>query len=177
MLKLGQNVSPWWKSWTLNKWVTWSQKQGQIFNSWDHTYSKQARADAADPSQWTKAQPSLVSPSGKPGFEGPVIELIGIHSVSAAETFTQALMGRRPQVLRVGENTQGVFSDVLQRQLPNGWKFGLPNERFITDGKSYDGPGIPPDIKVPVFSANDLESGIDSAIEKALALLADGQWA
>jgi hypothetical protein len=45
--------------------------------------------------------------------------------MSAAETFTQALMGRTPHVLRIGENTQGVFCDVLGRHLPNGWNFGL----------------------------------------------------
>ena len=33
-----------------------------------------------------------------------------------------ALMERRPRVTRVGENTQGVFSDVLDRRLPNGWR-------------------------------------------------------
>ena len=78
--------------------------------------------------------------------------------MSAAETFTQALMNRVPPVVRVGENTQGVFSDVLGRRLPNGWRFGLPNERFVTNGRSYDGPGIAPDVNVPVFPATDLES-------------------
>ena len=60
---------------------------------------------------------------------------------------TQALMGRRPAIARVGENTQGVFSDVLSRTLPNGWGFGLPNELFLDQaGKGYDGPGIPPTV-------------------------------
>lgn len=134
-------------------------------------YSKQARADPEDPTRWTESQPSWVRPSDQPGFPGPVVELIGIHSVSAAETFTQALLGREPKVTRVGENTQGVFSDVLGRRLPNGWRFVLPNERFLTDGKSYDGPGIPPDVEIPVFSRTDLERGRDGALEKALDLL------
>ena len=85
--------------------------------------------------------------------------LTGVLSISAAETFTQALMHRTPKVTRVGENTQGVFSDVLVRSLPNGWRFGLPNERFITDGKTWDGPGIPPDVEVPVFAKADLDAG------------------
>jgi hypothetical protein len=134
-------------------------------------YSKEARSDPADPRKWTAAQPSRVRPSDRPGFKGRVIELTGIHSVSAAETFTQALLNREPKVTRVGENTQGVFSDVLGRKLPNGWGFGLPNERFVTDGKSYDGPGIPPDVAVPVFPKSDLDAGRDGAIEKALELL------
>ena len=134
-------------------------------------YSKEARSDPDDPRKWTPAQPSRVRPSGRPGFKGRVIELTGIHSVSAAETFTQALFKREPRVTRVGEPTQGVFSDVLGRKLPIGWQFGLPNERFVTDGKSYDGPGIPPDVAVPVFPKSDLDAGRDGAIEKALEIL------
>lgn len=134
-------------------------------------YSKQARLDPQDPTRWTDAQPSEVRPSSRASFHGPVVELTGIHSVSAAETFTQALLKRVPKVTRVGENTQGVFSDVLGRKLPNGWTFGLPNERFVTDGKSYDGPGIPPDVTVPVFPHSDLDAQRDGALDKALDLL------
>jgi hypothetical protein len=136
-------------------------------------YTKEARLDPNDASRWTTGQASWVRTTNRPGFRGPVVHLIGIHSVSAAETFTQALLDREPEVIRVGENTQGVFSDVLGRRLPNGWRFGLPNERFITDGKTYDGTGIPPMIRVPVFSAADLERGRDSAIEKALEILGE----
>jgi len=44
-----------------------------------------------------------------------------------------ALMGRAPHVTQIGLNTQGVFSDVLGRRLPNGWRFGLPNEVYLTN--------------------------------------------
>jgi Peptidase family S41 len=134
-------------------------------------YLKEARLDPIDASKWTPAQTSWVRASSRPGFTGPVVELTGLRSVSAAETFTQALFNRERKVIRVGENTQGVFSDVLGRRLPNGWRFGLPNERFVTDGKSYDGPGIPPDVEVAVFPASDLDSGRDGAVERALVIL------
>lgn len=134
-------------------------------------YLKEARLDPNDASKWTPAQTSWVRATTRPGFRGPVVHLTGLRSVSAAETFTQALINREPKIVRVGENTQGVFSDVLGRRLPNGWQFGLPNERFVTNGKSYDGPGIPPDVTVPVFPASDLADGRDGAIERALAIL------
>jgi len=134
-------------------------------------YAKQARSDPENASRWTDPQPSVVRPTSRPSFRGAVVELTGVLSVSAAETFTQALMKRSPHIRRVGENTQGVFSDVLGRKLPNGWRFGLPNERFVTDARSYDGPGIPPDIEVPVFPKPDLEARRDGALEKALQLL------
>ena len=134
-------------------------------------YAKQARNDRADPNRWTPEQISRVVPTDRPGFRGPVVELIGLYSVSAAETFTQALINRAPKVVRVGENTQGVFSDVMGRRLPNGWRFGLPNERFVTNGVSYDGPGIPPDVMVPVFPARDRTDGKDRSLERALTLV------
>jgi hypothetical protein len=93
-------------------------------------YSKEARIDPVDRTKWTPGQPSFVRPSTRPGFRGPIVELTGPLTISAGETMTQALMGRSPKVLRIGENTQGVFSDVLRRTLPNGWYFGLPNEVF-----------------------------------------------
>jgi hypothetical protein len=135
-------------------------------------YSKQARNDPTDPDHWTIPQPSLVRPSSRPGYLGPVVLLTGRDSISGAETFTMALGGRTPEVIRIGENTQGVFSDVPFRTLPNGWLFGVPNERYLTEGgQSFDGHGIPPDIAVPVFPPSDLESGTDGALEKALELL------
>lgn len=135
-------------------------------------YSKVARNDPNDATKMTPGQNSIVTPSTRPGWRGPVVELISRYSVSAAETFTQALMGRRPAIPRVGEYTQGVFSDVLGRVLPNGWRIGLPNELFLTEqGTSFDGPGIPPTVPVPTFTKSDLEAGRDPGLERAMALL------
>jgi len=135
-------------------------------------YNKVARNDPNDATKMTVGQPSMVTPSSRPGWRGPVVELIGRYSVSAAETFTQALMGRRPAIARVGEYTQGVFSDVMGRSLPNGWRIGLPNELFLTEqGTSFDGPGIPPTVPVPTFTKVDLEAGRDPGLERAMALV------
>ena len=134
-------------------------------------YVKQARSDPTDATRWTAEQPSVVQPSTRPSFLGPVVELIGVQSVSAAETFTQALMNRTPKIVRVGERTQGVFSDVLGRKLPNGWTFGLPNERFVTNGKSYDNVGISPDVAVESFTPAARSTGRDAGVERALEIL------
>jgi C-terminal processing protease CtpA/Prc len=61
-----------------------------------------------------------------------------------------ALMGRRPRVLRVGADTQGVFSDVLD----------------------FEARGVAPDVRVSVFPQDDLIAGRDSALERALDALA-----
>jgi hypothetical protein len=136
-------------------------------------FAKKARNDSHDPLKFTPLQETQVRPSPGPHFGGKTVLLTSRHSVSAAETFTMALMGRQPAVTRVGENTQGVFSDVLGRTLPNGWRFGLPNEIFVTaSGEAFDGPGIPPHVAVPVFPRDDLEKGRDGPLEKALRILA-----
>jgi len=131
-------------------------------------FAKRTRNDPHDPNRFTAREETMVRPSSRPHFHGKVVLLTGDNTVSAGETFTMALMGRTPPVVRLGENTQGVFSDVLARRLPNGFQFGLPNEIFLTqDGKSFDGPGIPPQVSVAVFPKEELDQGRDRALEKA----------
>jgi C-terminal processing protease CtpA/Prc len=111
--------------------------------------------------------------SQRPGFHGPVVLLTSADSVSAAETFTMAVLDRQPHVIRVGANPRECFPTFLGRKLPNGWSFGLPNEVYLTkDGKAFNGLGVPPDIEVAVFPTEDLADGRDSALSKALGLLA-----
>ena len=138
-------------------------------------YAKVARADPDIPDRWTAPQRRSVPTTTRPSFSGAVVQLTGRYTISAGETLTQALMGREPHITRIGEHTQGVFSDVLGRTLPNGWEFGLPNELFLTeDGRSFDGPGIPPDIEEPVFRDADLEAGRDPALVRAMAHIGAG---
>jgi hypothetical protein len=137
-------------------------------------YSVEVRDNIDGPLRFSKPQAIRVRASGRPGFHGNVVLLTGNQCVSAGETFTMALLGRNPIVTRIGENTQGVFSDVLTRRLPNGWVFGLPNEIYLTEeGNAFDGSGVPPDISLPVFPREDLQNGHDSALEKALQVLSN----
>lgn len=121
---------------------------------------------------FTQPQAVWIHASTRPGFRGNVVVLTGHNCVSASETFVMSLLGRKPIVSRVGENTQGVFSDVLTRRLPNGWSFGLPNEIYLTeDGKAFDGLGVPPSLSVPVFPRQDFQNKHDTALEKAVQVL------
>ena len=61
---------------------------------------------------------------------------------------------------------------MLVRRLPNGWRFGMPNEVFLNEqGQHFEATGVPPEIRVAVFPKADLEAGRDSALEKALEIL------
>ncbi|MEU2853507.1 S41 family peptidase [Streptomyces syringium] len=133
-------------------------------------YLKHARNDARDPRQFTPAEPVRVRPHQGPVYTGPLTVLTGRLTMSAGETLTQALLGRGPKPTLIGENTQGLFSDKLERTLPNGWKFWLPNEEFLSakDGRTtYDGTGIPPHIRTDVFTEKELAEGRDSALAEA----------
>ncbi|MFE6871044.1 S41 family peptidase [Kitasatospora sp. NPDC057692] len=139
-------------------------------------YRKVARNDPADPTAFTRPQAATVRPApGATRFTGPVALLTAGSTVSAGETFTQAMMQRRPAAVRIGENTQGVFSDILFRPVSDELLVGLPNEKFLTPaGTTFDGPGIPPDVRTPVFTPAELAALKDSALTEARRLLAAG---
>ncbi|MFD9095791.1 S41 family peptidase [Streptomyces collinus] len=136
-------------------------------------YAKRTRNNPRDPAGFTRPQPIRVTPApGRERYNGPLAVLTGGETYSAGETLTQALMGRPAFTVRVGQNTQGVFSDILTRTLPSGWTFGLPDEEYLTPcGTTFDGPGIPPDIRTGDF-VHDIGQGTpDSAFAQALAAL------
>ncbi|MFH9726356.1 S41 family peptidase [Streptomyces sp. NPDC017254] len=137
-------------------------------------YSKRARNDPADPTRHTRPQAAHVTPAQGPRYTGPVAVLTGGSTVSAGETFAQALMDRPGRTVRIGQPTQGVFSDVMMRKLPNGMSAWLPNEEFLTrSGSTFDGTGIPPHLTEPVFTEDEFAKKRDSAFDRALHVLRD----
>jgi hypothetical protein len=152
------------------------QVAGRLSDKAFVAYTKQSRNDPADPKKFTAPQSFSVKPASGPKFTGPVTVLTSSLTISAGETFTQAMLSRTPTPIRIGGNTQGVFSDVLLRNLPGSTvMFGLPNEEFITaQGFSFDGAGIPPDVCLPTFTEADLAAAKDPAMDKARELLLSG---
>ncbi|WP_405142171.1 S41 family peptidase [Sphaerisporangium sp. NBC_01403] len=135
-------------------------------------YAKQARNDPSDPTRFTRARPTWVRPAGS-RYTGPIALLTSPLTISAGETFSQAMTARTPAPRRIGDATQGAFSDFLWRTLPNGWTFALPNERFLTrQGTTFDVTGIPPQDRIAeTLSDGELAAGRDAAFERALAYL------
>ncbi|MEU6633659.1 S41 family peptidase [Streptomyces parvus] len=135
-------------------------------------YAKRARNDPADPSRHTRPQPAYVLPAQGPHYTGSIAVLTGGSTFSAGETFTQALMDRPGRTVRIGQPTQGVFSDVMMRKLPNGMSAYLPNEEFLTSsGQTFDGTGIPPHLTEPVFTKEEFDRKKDSAFDRAVSVL------
>jgi len=83
----------------------------------------------------------IVQPAAENAYSKPVYLLIGPESASATEIMALSAMSM-PNVTSVGSRTEGVFSDVLDRSLPNGWEFGLSSEVYEDlNGTNYEGLG------------------------------------
>ncbi|WP_128545846.1 S41 family peptidase [Larkinella soli] len=120
-----------------------------------------AHTDFTAPIEW------YVEPSGRSRFTGPVVLLTNRITQSAGETFTLA-MNQNPKVTQLGDTTFGVFSDNPKRELPNGWIYSVSTGDFrAADGKSYEGVGIAPKIRV-VNTKEDLAAGKDRVLEAAV---------
>ncbi|GHD31146.1 peptidase [Streptomyces violarus] len=135
-------------------------------------YAKRTRNHPTDPGRHTRPEPIRVVPADGPRYTGPIAVLTGGSTVSAGETFTQALINRPGGTIRIGQPTQGVFSDVMERNLPNGMTAILPNEEFLNrSGQTYDGTGIPPHLTEPVFTKEEFAKKRDSAFDRAVSVL------
>jgi hypothetical protein len=81
-------------------------------------------------------------------FEKEVALLTSPKTASAAETMVLISMAL-DNFIRVGESTQGVFSDMLDKKLPNGWTYTLSNEIYVNvKNECYESIGIPPSYQV-----------------------------
>jgi len=122
---------------------------------------------------FTETQEIYVHPEGEFQFTGPTVLLTSDATISAAEIFTLCMMVY-PHVTRVGESTQGVLSDVLGKQLPNGWKVGISNEVYTAaDENCHEGMGIPVQVELPVFVPEYFYGGLKLAVDKASSLIKD----
>jgi hypothetical protein len=130
-------------------------------------YTKAARNDPDDPTRYGRARVVTVQPTpGRPHYTGPVRLLTSDVTISAGETFAEAMMGRTPPASRYGMATQGVFADNMDRTLPNGWTITVGNEDYVDPtGHDWEGLGIPPTTAFPVFTAQQIAGHQDPALD------------
>ena len=122
------------------------------------------------PDDFTSPEEWYISPRGDFQFTEPVVLLTNRLTISARETYALA-MRTLPQVTTVGDTTAGAFSNLVLRELPNGWGYSMSiGDWRAADGTSYEGVGLPPDI-VLQNRRGDVLSGKDEALDKAIELL------
>lgn len=139
------------------------------------------RKKAVDGDGYTESQSFHISPEGNFKFTGQVYLLISPLTLSAGEILTLCLRAL-PKVKTVGNNTLGILSDNLIKQLPNGWTVSLSNEIYEAhDGNIYENSGIPPDIVYPEFEEENLLKKMKQELNFALQLAQnsiknDNEW-
>lgn len=113
-------------------------------------------------------------------YTKPIYLLTTRASASATEICVLASLSLE-NITRIGGNTEGITSDMLDKTLPNGWEFSLSNEIYLdNNGKNYEHTGITPDILVYKSDTRaeqfqtiktGLENKKDLAIEKTMELI------
>lgn len=133
-------------------------------------YMNVRKKSGPGPNDFTQAIPWHVEPTGGTRYTKPIVLLTSRWTQSAGETFTLA-MQELTNVTQLGDFTSGAFSDNIARELPNGWFcFMSIGDYRAADGESYEGIGVKPDLWL-VNSKEDILSGKDRTLEKALELL------
>lgn len=130
------------------------------FNHRSRTKNGPGRNDYDEWFEWN------IYPSGK-YFDKPLVLLTDRYTVSAGERATMALK-TLPNLLHMGDTTNGSISTMIGRELQNGWYFTIcPQQIEFIDGKSYEGIGLIPDVLVE-NSMEEMSAGKDSQLDAAL---------
>ena len=137
------------------------------------------RAPLAAPPWFTRGerrQWPAIAPAGPCRYRRPVVVLVNGLTFSAAELFTDLMMGL-PDVTVVGETTAGGSSgwdeDALgHHALPDGLRVRIPTvDCRRADGTPWETVGVRPQVRA-AQTEDDLAAGHDRQLECALALLA-----
>jgi C-terminal processing protease CtpA/Prc len=119
------------------------------------------RNDFTSPQSW------YTDPQTGTPYTKPICVLTTRWTTSAGETFTWAL-NTQSHVTHMGDTTAGGFSDVVSRELPNGWLYfvSVGDYRNAT-GQSEEGKGIAPAIRI-INLPEEVAAGKDKVLEAAL---------
>ncbi len=103
-----------------------------------HILSVKAKKDNG----FTREQEYVLRPAEN-GYEGSVLLLTSKRTASAAEIFALGALAY-PEIKSYGSTTNGIFSEILWKSLPNGWEFSLSNEIYSDSvGNEYEITGVP----------------------------------
>lgn len=111
-----------------------------------------------------------IEPQGKTQYLKKIVVLTHRFTISAAETLTMGFK-RLERTITIGDTTSGAFSDMITRELPNGWVYSISiGDWRDYRGISYEGIGYPPDIVIQNDAA-DIEPGFDKVFDRAKNVL------
>ena len=135
-------------------------------------FYKQTRVEG----EFQELKSKFIPSKGKSRFFGPTLLLTNDRSVSAADVLA-LMMAELPNVTIVGERSNGSYSDLYTKKLPNGWQVSLSNQRYLSAQKvNYEGVGTPVDIEVKNM-LQDFENNNDTVLIAALEHLKEMGYA
>ncbi|KFC19565.1 S41 family peptidase [Chryseobacterium sp. FH1] len=127
---------------------------------------------------FTEVQNFSIIPAEKT-YNKPVFLLTSHQTASAPEILALGSMAVK-NITRVGSNTEGIFSDILEKKLPNGWTLNISNQVYQNpEGICFENIGVPPNKEIDypknenkfIRSLNrKIENG-DEAIEMVFKLI------
>ena len=136
-----------------------TDKQRRVFRS--KTKNGPETNDYTDWTDW------YILPEGD-YVDKPIAVLTDRYTISAGERSVMAFMSL-PNVSVIGDTTYGAHGTMIGRELANGWFYTIvPQLVEISEGISYEGTGLPPDLFVR-NKADDMDAGVDSTLETAIA--------
>ena len=111
-----------------------------------------------------------IRPADKIVFTKPVYILMTDISRSQAEGFAMT-MKANSNVTLVGTNTLGILSSMLGKSVGNFY-CTLSNQRqIVPNGKYYEVSGVEPDIKMTVFTKENIFGGHKEAVRKIVEII------
>ena len=121
-----------------------------------------------------QAKEQYIRPVGNTQFlNKPLVVLTNDKTLSAGDLFS-LIMSQLPNATLIGEPSNGSYSDLSAKKLPNGWVVTWSHQRYLSLEKvNYEGKGTPVDIEV-LNTLEDVREKEDSVIEKALMFLKKG---
>jgi carboxyl-terminal processing protease len=145
------------------------------FSSERKLYMKSKFRNGPNHSDFTELDDHYTNPHTDCLKNKPIAILMNAYSASSSDHF---ILGMKSQsnVITIGDSTCGAYSAVLERIMPNGWKFRLGAQVvYATDGNllsdskgNYlEGIGIAPDIYVQ-DKLKEIRRGNDVPLDAAL---------
>jgi len=111
-----------------------------------------------------------IYPSRSITYTKPIYLLMTDISRSAAEDFAMA-MKALPNVKLVGTNTLGILSSMLGKSIGRFYSTSSNQRLLSPNGKYYEVSGVEPDIKINVFSKENVFGGHKDAVRTLMEII------
>lgn len=148
--------------------ISESEALAGIFQTGNHAWGMQKIKNGPGRDDFTSLETLVVGQGRLRHFSGKVALLTNRYSASASERLRLMTRGL-PTVVGIGDTTYGATSPILERTLPNGWKYvSVGSVTYDREGITYERIGVPPD-QVVRNTKEEIQAGRDRALEAGLA--------